>query len=104
MSITIFHHQATQATYKANAFLGQLKQAFKCWSVSTFNQLYVSFVRPHIEYAVAAWSPYTKRDLKILEQVQRRATKLVISLRLTRLGFTTIKARRERGDLIETLK
>ncbi len=71
----------------------------------------MAFVRPHLEYAAAAWNPYAKGDILALEAVQRRATKLVRSIRnlsyterLDALGLTTLEARRERGDLIEFFK
>ncbi|RNA39362.1 RNA-directed DNA polymerase from mobile element jockey-like [Brachionus plicatilis] len=55
-------HRAAQSANKTNAVLGQLKQAFKCWSKSSFKQLYMSFVRLHLEHAVASWSPCPKRE------------------------------------------
>ena len=68
-------------------------------------------MRPHLEYASSAWSPYRKLDIKILESIQKRATKLVPSLRnlsyierLNALGLTTLEERRKRGDLINYFK
>jgi hypothetical protein len=73
--------------------------------------LYTTFVRPHLEYAASAWSPYHTKDIKLLEKVQRRATKLVKELkhlpyaeRLKAIGLTTLATRRTRGDLIDYFK
>lgn len=106
-----WNYQATMAANRAFGVLGQLKKAFKYWTKSTFKRLYFAFVRPHLEYAIAAWNPHTKQDIKVLEKVQRRATKLVVGLkglnyeeRLNKLGLTTLKVRRTRGDLIEYFK
>ena len=73
--------------------------------------LYKGFVRPYLEYAIQAWSPYLWKDIEWLERVQRKATKLVQGFknlsyveRLERLHLTTLKKRRLRGDLIETYK
>jgi len=34
-------------------------------------------IRPHLEYASAAWDPYTARDSHQLDKVQRRAARFV---------------------------
>ena len=57
------------------------------------------------------WSPSKKKYIKLLERVQRRATKLAPELRdleyperLRRLGLTTLEERRVRWDMIQTYK
>ena len=100
-----------KAAAKANAITGLINRHFKRLKRKDFLMLYKSFIRPHLEYSIQAWSPYLKKDIKCLEAVQRRATKLVMGMkklryeeRLDRLGLTTLEKRRERGDLIETFK
>src|SRR5277367_1459931 len=72
---------------------------------------YISFVRPLLEHAVSAWSPYLRGDIDKMERVQRRATKLIPSLRgfcykdrLKRLNMQSLEDRRIRGDLIQKYK
>ena len=56
-----------------------LAQVRKANSLSLFRQLYTSFVRPHLEYAQVIWSPKLRKHSKLLEDVQRRATRIVES-------------------------
>ena len=74
--------------------------------------LYKTFIRPILEYATVIWSPWMKRDIIAIEQVQRRATRMVKGMcchlsyeeRLLELGLPTLVYRRERADMIQMFK
>jgi len=77
----------------------------------TFALLHKSLVRTRIEYVVSVWCPYKKETMKRLKKNQKRATKLIISLkklsykeRLLKLKLPTLKYRRMGGDMIEVFK
>lgn len=106
-----FSEQCSVAAKKGNQILGILKRNFSYIDKDIFLRLYKGIVRPHLEYCIQAWNPYMKKNIKILEDVQRRATKLVRECRnssyedrLDYLGLTTLETRRLRGDMLETFK
>ena len=79
--------------------------------LKNFKLLYTTYVRPHLEYCIQVASPYIVRDIETLERVQRRATKLVRSIRhlsyperLKKLEIPSLRTRMLRGDLIVTFK
>ena len=68
-------------------------------------------VRPHLEYSVQAWRPHFRKDIDLLEGIQKRATKLISTIkdelykdRVRYVNLTTLETRRLRGDIIEVLK
>ena len=104
------HHICIKARI-ANALMGKIRRTFTYLDGRTFKKLYTSMVRQHLEYGQSIWSPFLLKHIHLLERVQERATKHVdgysnldYSERLKKLGLTTLRFRRLRGDLIEMFK
>ena len=56
---------------------GLIKRTFTCMDKEMFFPLFKTLIRPHLEYATVVWSPFLKKDIFLIENVQRRATKIV---------------------------
>ena len=72
--------QCLDAAKAANKILGMIKRTFTCKSEDIILQLYKSLARSRLEYCIQAWCPHLRKDIDLLEKVQRRATRLIYSL------------------------
>jgi hypothetical protein len=79
----IVHQSLKPSMQCAKAILGQLSRTVSYRNKDTFLKLYKVYVRPHLEYAVASWSPWTVGNKEVLEKVQRRVLGMVCIIRNT---------------------
>ena len=106
-----FDKHIAEISRKATGVLASIKRTMTYIDRNVFIGLYKSLVRPLLETSVSVWNPYMVKDVKQLEAVQRRATKLVRGIsqlsyneRLKALKLPTLQHRRKRGDMITTYK
>lgn len=106
-----FSQQRKDAANKANGTLSFINRNLSFMNKDKTLPLHISLVKPHLEYAVQFRSPHHANDIAKLEAVQRRATKMITSLRnisyverLARVNLFSLEKRLLQGKIIQYLK
>ena len=106
-----FHKQTAAVVKNANSKLGLIRKSFASLDEENLPLLFKSLVRSKLEYGNLIWGPFFKEDAKAVERVQRRATRMVPTLRqleyadrLQQLNLPSMHHRRRRGDMIFAYK
>ena len=85
-----------------------ISKCFHSRDISTLRQIFVSFIRPSLEYCSVIWNPWSHREITSLERVQERFTALAYhapavpsyNQRLRDFALPTLKLRRDHIDLV----
>ena len=96
---------------KANRLMGLIWKSYNFLDIVSFKYLFIFLVRPHLKYRVTVWFPLLKKDEDLIENVFRRASKMLPRLwnltyeeRLAKFEIPSMKYRRIRGDMIMVYK
>ena len=98
-----FTEHIEKCSSEANRRIGLILRNFKYMDEKLFIVLYKALIRPVLEYGNVVWKPYFKKDSELLERVQRRATKIVKSVRNESypVRLPSLVYRIKRADMIQ---
>jgi tetrahydromethanopterin S-methyltransferase subunit G len=104
-------NQCKKAAVKAGQVLRQITKNFHYRDRRTYLKLYLQYVRPHLEFASPAWSPWQQGDIETLEKVQEKALRQITGLKsqtyeekCKEVGIETLARRRYIQDMAQTFK
>ena len=103
-------HTVTQVK-KTNKMMGLIRRSYTHLDITSFRYLFSSLVRPHLEYCISIWYLLLKKDEELIENVLRRATKLIKGLydkpykvRLAAIKVPSMRYHRMWGDMMLVYK
>ena len=106
-----FNEQCREVAKKYNQIIGQVRRSFSNKSATTMLNIYNTYILPHITYGASVWQPHLKKDIAILESIQRRFTRMIDGMatlsyeeRLEALGLPTLHTRGRKNDLIQAYR
>ena len=110
-SILKFHEQIREVVRKAVGFAGELLRSTVCRSPVFMVSLFVSHIRPVIDFCSSIWNEGYLGNVRLLESVQRRWTREIYEIRqltyverLKNLNLYSVYRRLVRPDLIKCWK
>ena len=89
---------------KGNSSLAFVKRNLYACSEETKRAVYVSLVRPHLEYATAVWDPYRQNQVEKLEAIQSRAVRFMKRDYSYNTSMSKLKKSQSLGSLSERRK
>ena len=97
--------QCRVAASKGNQVLGMIRRNITYKDKRLIVPMYKAIVRPHLEYCIQAWSPYLRKDIDMLDKIQRRATNIffveITESKITRGHNYTLVKKQSRLDVIK---
>jgi len=100
-----------QLVKDCNSLMYLLNRTITSRSRKVYLQLYLTLIRPKLEYGIPFWEPLYKKDTNVVENIQRKCTKNIQGLsskpyseRLKVLKLPTLAWRRKRSGLIFMFK
>ena len=107
-----WHEHINNLIQKSSKILGMMKKIKFSVKRKTLNQIYVSFLRPILEYASSVWDGCTNYEKETLEKIQHEAARIVtgltrsvaISKLYDEVGWPSLENRRKYHKLILTYK
>ena len=106
-----FYKHTAYAVKRASKMLGLFRAIFTCLDEITVPKIVMAMVRLHLEYGNVIWHPRYQLDKTEIEKVQRRAIKLISTLRhepyearLRSLKLPSLDYQRRRGDMLQVFR
>ena len=106
-----FHGHIREVARKAGGLMSSLLRATVCRSSNFMVTLYISHIRPILDYASSVWNTNYLADIRLLESLQRRWTREIAGLqqlpyeeRLKRANLYSVYGRLLRVDMIKVWK
>jgi hypothetical protein len=76
-----FSEQVETQANTSNKHLGLIRRSYKFLDAEAMKQLFVVVVRPDLEFGNVVWSPRFEKDKNLVDNVQRRATRMIPGLK-----------------------
>ena len=104
----VWNDHVNKIVGKCNKMMGLIKRTIGYEApIRVSKTLYSTLIRSNLEYCSSVWNGTSKRNISLIEGVQRRATKFILHYpeedyksRLDRLDILPLSFRREITDLI----